>query len=715
MNNAGRKILAVVIFVLLSAIGSADGETQLKCDLTPQDYQDRNYAVREVRFDTPLEWLFGSIKEELKDLLLDPEMPIKPGKTFLKGDFNDSLLFVRSHFPELTVTRAERVKVRIAKPGLANCDEQAKSLDVVYHVYTLGFSYYLTRAFETGAKDEVKRSVVETSATKALANYFPSPFGGYNRSRSLFGGTKVSIKQPGGLLDNIILEGSGSSSSAVGLAEGDGFRDYGTGLVRHLEYRFRYYYSNLPGGNIKLKGGSGLGQFFAATRSIGPSELVIRFGGLAEGGNKLTDVDPTRVASGNLASSRFGSIKSFIGANLRIGKRGQAIKVSYGLQLGSATERTQLDYTKQIFDSAANLRFPVADHRSLTADLQFTAGSIHTRRQLPVGERYFGGNAEQNFTATDSWVIRSNPMIRSFPQNNFNRNSAAGILGGDRFFSANATVALTVWGKPLVPTEIADDDFNDAAEVGLNFAESTLKTEYLKETPEFKKMTGKIVPLVDALDKIDQEINTINGNTSLQSIKDQIAVSRGDLSDAVTTARAIQNDLKQGSPKTGDIRKLVVGFPAVPVDSSVTKVVKDLQVLAGLPSLPANHLSKKIVELEAKRKDMADSFLDLSTSPAEKKAESKAKRDMIYPRRIFSELVNDANLIALSPVALFDAARLWQRDQTGSKTRFAIGPGLRLSIVSLDVTAGYAWNPNRQPWESRGAFLFRMEASNLFR
>ena len=112
---------------------------------------------------------------------------------------------------------------------------------------------------------------------------------------------------------------------------------------------------------------------------------------------------------------------------------------------------------------------------------------------------------------------------------------------------------------------------------------------------------------------------------------------------------------------------------------------------------------------------MADSFLDLSTSPAEKKAESKAKRDMIYPRRIFSELVNDANLIALSPVALFDAARLWQRDQTGSKTRFAIGPGLRLSIVSLDVTAGYAWNPNRQPWESRGAFLFRMEASNLFR
>ncbi len=126
MNNAGRKILAVVIFVLLSAIGSADGETQLKCDLTPQDYQDRNYAVREVRFDTPLEWLFGSIKEELKDLLLDPEMPIKPGKTFLKGDFNDSLLFVRSHFPELTVTRAERVNSLITSRELSRLEQRMR-------------------------------------------------------------------------------------------------------------------------------------------------------------------------------------------------------------------------------------------------------------------------------------------------------------------------------------------------------------------------------------------------------------------------------------------------------------------------------------------------------------------------------------------------------------------------------------------------------------
>ena len=33
----------------------------------------------------------------------------------------------------------------------------------------------------------------------------------------------------------------------------------------------------------------------------------------------------------------------------------------------------------------------------------------------------------------------------------------------------------------------------------------------------------------------------------------------------------------------------------------------------------------------------------------------------------------------------------------------------------VDLTAGYAWNPNRKPWEPRGAMLFTMEVSNLFR
>lgn len=713
MRKTDLRVLLVPALMLLTSVAAAQSDPG-KCSLTAQDYQEQQYVIRTVRFDTPLEWLFGSVGDEVKALLTSPDMPIKAGDSFVKADFDNSFQFIRSRFPELAVTRAQRVRVRIAKPGLENCDAQAKALDVVYHVYTLGFPYYASRAFETGVKDEVSRSVVETSATRALNHYFPTPYGGYDRSRKVFGGSSVSIKQPGGFLDTIELEGSGSTSSALGRAEGLGSRDYGTGLIRHIEYRFRYYYSDMPGQDIKLKQGSGLGQFYAATRSIGPGELVIRLGGLIEGGNKLTDAGITNVAPGDVPSSRFGSIKTFVGANLRIGKQGQAIKASYGLQLGSATERTRLDYVKQIFDSAANLRFPFGDHKAFAADLQFTAGTINTRNQLPVGERFFGGNNEWNFTATDTWQIRSNPVIRSFPQNSFNRNSVNGILGGDRFFSTNATLAVTVWSKPLVPSEIVDDDFNTAAEIGLNFAESTLKTEYLKETSEFKAMAAKIEPLLETLNAVEQELNSVDGPALPQNVKDQMATTRTDLSDALTTARTIKDALKDGAPKTGDIRKLVLGFPAVSADSSVTTVIKDIQALTNLQALPANHLADKIVELEARRKDMADSFTNLSSSPAEAGAESKAKNDMVYPRRVFSQLINEANLIAFSPVLIFDAARLWQLDQPG-KTRFAIGPGLRVSVVSLDVTAGFAWNPNRQPWEKRGALFFKMEASNLFR
>jgi hypothetical protein len=88
---------------------------------------------------------------------------------------------------------------------------------------------------------------------------------------------------------------------------------------------------------------------------------------------------------------------------------------------------------------------------------------------------------------------------------------------------------------------------------------------------------------------------------------------------------------------------------------------------------------------------------------------------MIYPRRVFKELTTEANLIAVSPLVIFDAARLHQGNLSNGKVRYALGGGLRLSIVSLDVTAGYAWNPNRDPWEPRGALLFSMEVSNLFR
>src|SRR5262245_34463121 len=215
------KILVIGSFLLINL--EIVGQTG-KCNLSPKDYEDAGYQIKDIRVDTPLGWLFGSVGEQIQEVLTDPNMPVKENTPFKKDPYNASYLFLRGRFPELTVSKTERIKVRISKPSLADCDDQAKALSVVYRVYTFSTSYYLVRAFETGRRDELKRSVIDASGTQALAHYFPQPEVGYDRSRAIYGGSKVSIEQPGGFLDKINLVGSGSSSSAVGIAEGSGVK-----------------------------------------------------------------------------------------------------------------------------------------------------------------------------------------------------------------------------------------------------------------------------------------------------------------------------------------------------------------------------------------------------------------------------------------------------------------------------------------------------------
>ena len=414
-----------------------------KCGESPEFYEAQNYSVREVKIETPLDWLLGSVDRKLTEMLSSPAMPIKKGDAYRKANVDAGFIRLKDSFPELTVNPEEHVAVRIAKPGLGNCNAQTKMLDVVYHVYTFSFSYYLSRVFEKGRTDAVKRSVIDTAATELLANYFPQPFVGYNRSRSVFGGSNLTIKQPVGPLDKIALMASGSSESAEAQATGAGTLDYNEGTIRHVAYQFRYGYSDIPGGGIKFKEGSGLGQLSVGTRAFGSHELILRFGGLVEGGNKQTNLDQRLLPAAALADSGYGSIKAFVGGTMRLGTN--AIKSSYGLQLGSANKGSSLDYVKQIVDTAADFHYLVTDHRPITLALQFTAGAIHRRGRLPVAERFFGGNAAQNFIAGDDWMIRSSPFIRSFPQNSFPQTKVGGIPGGDRFFSTNVTLAVTVW------------------------------------------------------------------------------------------------------------------------------------------------------------------------------------------------------------------------------------------------------------------------------
>jgi hypothetical protein len=714
---ATRVLLSLIPILSLTVLAPAQSTTSHKCTESPKYYESNNYQVHDVNIDSPLGWLFGSVEEKLKAILSDPSMPIKKGAAFRKADEDEGFIKVKESFPELIVSPIDRIAVRVSKPTLQNCDTQTKTLDVVYRVYTIGFSYYLSRAFETGQKEEVKRSVVDTHATELLANYFPQPIVGYNHARNLYGGTKLSIKQPHGLLEKISLEVLESSKSSEEKVAGTGERDFKTGFLRHLEYQFRYLHSDIPGTSARLKGGSGLGQMIAATRTFGSKELVLRFGTSVEGGNQQTNLTQLQVLPGDLAQSPYGAVKAFAGGTMRVGKH--AFKVSYGLQLGSARKGAQLDYVKQVFDTAANLRFLITDHRPITIDLQFTGGSIQKRGPLPAAERFFGGNIERNFIAGDTWIIRSDPLIRSFPQNSFAQTTGAGAVGGDGFFSTNITAAITIWGKPLVPREILDDaEFNHLIEFEFGTAETALKIEYVSSTPEFRKVAEMVNPISEKLAEIRTFLTNLEKAKLGTEIDGQIQLCGADIDDINETITKIKGDLVDGSPKSADVRLLVVGFPdkKPPIGAAVSELIDDLADLKDLAGIPDPLAIEKLIqELETRRAAMAKGFVDVNQSPAAERAAQQAHQVMIYPRRVFNELSREANLVAISPLLILDAARLRQRNMIPGNVRYAMGGGLRLSIVSLDLTAGYAWNPTRKPWESRGALLFSMEVSNLFR
>ena len=709
--------LSAAILVLWTSFAEAGPSGGKQCTESPRTYEAANYRVNDVRIDTPLDWLFRSVDRKLDAILSDPSMPIKKGALFRKVDEDEGFIKVKQSFPELAVGPMDRIAVRLAKPTLQNCDPQAKTLDVVYRVYTLGFSYYSSRAFETGAKDEVKRSVVETSATQLLANYFPQPLFGYNRTRNLFGGSRLTIKQPVELLDRVVLDLFGSSRSSVGKAGAIGERDFQNGFIRHVDYQFQFSHADMPGTSTALKEGLALTQIIAATRTLGSRELILRFGASFDGGHKQTALNQAQVLPGDVPQSPYGSLKTFAGGTMRLGRH--ALKASYGLQLGSARKDARLDYIKQVFDASANLRFLARDHRPITLDLQFTAGAIQNRGRVPTAEHFFGGNAERNFIASDSWTIRSDPFIRSFPQNGFAQTTAAGIAGGDGFFSANITAAATVWGKPLVPTEILKDpDFNQLVEFEFGTAETALKLEYLSNTPEFRKVAEMVIPISEKLAEISTLLTALANRQLGPEIDGQIQLCRADIDDVNETVTKLRQDLDEGSPRSADIRNLVVGFPdkKPPISSEVSDLTDDLTDLKDMDGIPdAAAIQKLIEELDGVRAAMARTFLDVNQSEVAAKATRRAHQDMKYPRRVFSEVSREANLMAVSPVFIFDAARLRQNAFSSGSVRYGVGGGMRLSVVSLEVTAGYAFNPNRKPWESRGALLLTMEVSNLFR
>lgn len=934
MSTSRRRKLLAALFMPLTlfivagmdrgVVAQTATDTKGECTQIPLLYQLANYKVKNITIKPLFKFLPGGGQLQRALAAAIAKQPGNPtGEprfdtvevSRLEADLNHELFL-------LTLTG--QTGLIYGRHRLINCDEQARTLEIQYQILIVARPSYLTTSFEANDRREKNKEEDEDRT-----NLSAVPFAGYNRSRSIYGGAEVSYDSNTMMVRKLELNASGSGSSAVVEADATGSKAFSSGPFSYAEWKAAYRFSNIPTDGFELKDGTVAARVFAATRPIGPRKLFFRLGASIEGGNRQSDLPQTVVVPATVVSSGYGALKLYAGASLT--SRRQDWKASYGLQLGNDGDDFGVDYRKHIFDAAYRLRFLPAPYKPFQLDAQFTAGSLSSVSAIPLGERFFGGNAEQEFIQGDSWRIRSNPFIRSFPQNRLNGSDGGIAVGGDRFVSINLTVAQTIWQKRLIPAEIAQDpDVNTGLGGQLLSARLYLREQAVQGSSEIKQLEDQVgcteessarhclTPVVSRLksslpkllsqagdnDDLKQAINAFtdgdNGD-AIQNLEDAIDSAKLDpdalskpLEDAAALA-AIQSNPVEGNVNL--ITKDDLGDPDDPDDDMVSLITtlqqlitkvnehlttpnfaehrKELQQISTefenartvlrtklnavdlLRSYQADEIEKakdtldqpsasnrkldeilthvrtllkperdrvrsELDQLKLRLSQLAETdpevavirqkrgtlleyrdLLDAADTYAEKarsayssandsfekndfygvkidlerlnvgfgglvayltglkesirdlrqplvdhghaavatqldadvsealiiqknvkaaygklrvpKAEATANETVTYVGRVLQVFFREANLVAVSPVVMFDAARLRVRDVPDTKRfRYGLGAGMRFSLINVDFTAGYSFNPNRRLTEPRGAFVLRMDINDLF-
>jgi hypothetical protein len=892
-----------------------------QCEQAPVLYQLAHYTVEHVTVEPMVSFIpSGPVLDQALTAAIANEMP-GSGGTWTSRAFDTvwvSQLEAELNAQLITRISVGRMAIIFARHRLINCDENKRTLDVRYHVLTVARPSYLTNSFEFRDRKD-KNTESAGSLPKTRRSVSIAPFGGYNRTRGIFGGSEATLATGFEPLSKVGVSASGSGSSAVVRADFTGSKNFESGPLSYAEWKAGYSYSNIPSDGFELKEATAAARFFAAMRPVSRLNLILRVGSSLEGGNRQSSLPQTAALPSTVVNSGYGALKFYVGASATTRKHDW--KASYGFLLGNSGGDTSVDYQKHIFDAAYRLRFQPKPYKPFQLDVQFTTGSLtHVNGPIPLAERFFGGNVEEEFIQGDSWKIRSNPVIRSFPQNRLNGTGGSLPLGGDEFVSFNVTAAQTIWQKQLIPSEISEDpDVNAGLGGQLLAARLLFREEAIQKSQQMQALQAQagcvdhdpakscLTPAVNQLkallaqllaganDRLEQTINAFsteddNGNNPIGDVEDAISSAK---LDPDLLKKPIDNPAQlaavQANPVEGNVMRLVKDDPGDPndpdddvislltvlqshiktlqtqltatgprtelqttaaslhtisaaleksrtalqqrliaVDSLRAYNLHDIetarnalnqpapsgrtldQVLADIRSLlkperdaardPNNSsltTDREVVLQYRELLDAADTYADKARSAyasvqdsfqskdfygvkidierltvgfgglfayltglevklneidefrsrhglpplpsqmrsdlaevkqiqrmAQKafnklkvpKAEATANQTVSYVGRILGVFFRETNIVAVSPVVMFDAARL-RIDNLPDTNRFryGIGSGLRFSLINVDFTAGYSFNPSRRLNEPRGAFVLRMDINDLFK
>lgn len=656
------------------------------------------FQVRDVRIEHPFRFV-GSVLNRLS--VAQSAVASLKGKQYSLKEAEAAKSQLLNE-PFLSEAGSSLVRFSYAAVFVDQCKDGG--LDLIFQVFSSQVSPSFGGLFESLIAERTRpQEVAGVTDPKEPLRF--SPQFRYDRSERFAAGGRMELA-PSALhlpIDHMVVEGRQSNNSQHLSASLSGVTIQERIGLGRLEWQLNYLHSVAATDRDPLRQNRLLGQIWAATKPLGGPGVVLRFGVSAEGGNQHSDFATAELSANTVARAGYGSLKFFGGQTFRT--RRHSVAASYGVELGATESGPTMDYAKHVGDVAYSLWIPVADHRQVELESRFSAGGIGGSGSIPAPKRFFGGNTEQNFLASNVWMIRANPVLRSFPSNRF-YHTADGV-GGDRFFSYNLTAAFPGprnWHRPLVPVELTKDgQFPKILNGALITTTSTLSLDYAVRDPAFQKATAQFSELGDSLKQLETKVKDAQAGAGGMLE----AEFRNCLRRTSTAQRRLRSAIEA---KSGDLFGFVKDLldPAEGIALALKACATDLN----------SQLQNGIIEAETKkletiRSSMAKAFEGVNMMLAVKKAEI----EMGVVKRTLNTIFEDINLFSVSPLFTFDVGRLGRESTDGrGGVRYGLGGGVRFTLVSHVVfDAGYAWNVRRRMMsEPKGAFFFAMTFRDLF-
>ncbi len=710
-------IIATTLFVPALRLSAATGEISEVCPLKSAAYDGYTISKLDLEDPTGFLTLFGSRFSALQNGL-----QLKVHGTFSFDKFNQDNDYLSARMLANFAFSRQRVKFSFARAQIYDCDPSTRTLRVVYAIFSNVASASLGSTIEEQTNEAARPAA--TGATRAAdSGWLVVPLAGYSQTRGSLGGLSFSSQTNGFQIKGESEVSANSQSGHLDLGHPIGAA---TDFWNSAAWAATYEYLGTPAGAARIEEGKLTARFSASTKESTAVHMIFRYGGVLEGGHQQAN-DP-QAPAGLLQNSAYGSLKLLAGVSGRPGDG--AFTASYGLQLGRMMQSGAPTFQKHILDLGYNATFQLpcgakapdqepaggsgffkgplcaTVHKSIDLETRWAGGLIVDASGAPLAERFLGGNQVRPFVTDDSWIIQSEPYIRSIRENQMGALSPVAGLGGSRFYSANATIAFHLWGLPMLPGDLAKDPqflpiLNGQFNTALTAIANSNKAKDQKAAGAFAAISKNATELAAAAKNLEDKLPEIPADVASQPATAQVLSSMR--SELLNIRFGVPLIVANPNPTTAG----TLANQSVPaLEANVQKLIASLD--AGSQAALASQMQSLLAPVTQSRKAIQASLAQID-SPI---YVQQAQETLAPGIRALNVFLHQLNVYSVAPVAIFDVARDWP---TGVGTRYAAGGGVRFTLAIANFTLAYAFNPSHNGAEPAGAVYFKLDVVNLFR